>query len=243
MKIKLLLAVLTVVAFCTAGFAQSVVITGKNVTYKRAKPIDDYKKTFTINYPKVKASTPALSKKIEAAISYQKVLGLKLNEELKEYQWLQGADYKVGYNKNGILSISLSMEGSGAYPSSTTKFVVVDLKTGLRATPSTAFSNLSGLLALVKRAKEKEVAQAIVDIKKDKENNEEHPEDLFKESYQYHPVKLDEFSIADDGVTFHYDYGFPHVILALQPDGQFKFTWAQLRPFIKAGGLLSRFKH
>jgi hypothetical protein len=229
--------------FCTATFAQSVVITGKKVTYKRPKPISEYKKSFEINYPKVKAATPALSKKIEAAISYQSVLGLNLNDELRTYQWLETADYEVLYNKNGVLSISLFMEGSGAYPSSTTKYVVVDLRTGLRATPATAFSNTSRLLALVKKAKNNEVAQAIIDIKKDKENNEEHPEDLFKESAQYHPVKLDQFTVSDTGITFHYDYGFAHVIQALQPTGEFFFTWAQLKPYIKAGGLLSRIKH
>ena len=52
-----------VAAFTTLGYGQSVVITSKKVTYTRPKPIEDYKKTFTINYPKVKASTPTLSKK------------------------------------------------------------------------------------------------------------------------------------------------------------------------------------
>src|SRR5207248_784389 len=92
---------------CLAVAAQSVVITGKKVTYKRRKPIMDFKKTFTINYPKVKAATPALSKKIEASISYGSVLHLDLKEELSDTQWLEEADYKVGYNKNGVLGISL----------------------------------------------------------------------------------------------------------------------------------------
>lgn len=242
MKLKFIFLIIAITLLCTVGFAQSVVITGKKVTYKRQKPIDEYKKTFTINYPKVKASTPALSKRIETTLSYQKVLGLKLNEELSEYQWLETADYEVEYNKNGILSISLSMEGNGAYPSSTTKYVVVDLKTGLRATSATAFSNVAGLLSLVRKAKNKEVAQAIIDIKKDKENSEEHPEEIFKEHEQYNPLKLDQFTVSDTGVTFHHNYEFPHVIQAMQPPGEFFFTWAQLKPYIKAGGLLSRTK-
>ena len=242
MKIKLLFAILAVAVFCMVGSAQSVVITGKKVTYTRPKPIADYKKSFTINYPKVKASTPALSKKIETAISYQKVLRLDLNGELKDYQWLEDADYDVGYNKDGILSISLFMEGSGAYPSTTTKYVVVDLRSGMRATPATTFSNVSGLLALVKKAKEKEVAESLIEIKKDKANDDYPPDEFFKDSYKYYPVKLDEFSVSDKGVTFHYNYGFPHVIQALQPAGEFFFTWATLKPYIKPGGLLSRFK-
>ena len=49
------------------------------------------------------------------------------------------------------------------------------------------------------------------------------------------------FPISDEGVTFYYDYGFPHVIQALAPDGQYFFKWAELKPFIKPDGLLARF--
>ncbi|MEP6788162.1 MAG: hypothetical protein ABJB40_07015 [Acidobacteriota bacterium] len=240
MKTKTLLAVIFVAALSIAGYSQSVVITGNKVTYKRPKPISEYKKTFTINYPKVKASTPALSKKIEAAISYSSVLKLDLRGELRDEQWLEEADYEVGYNKNGILSIALSMDGSAAYPDGETKNVVVDLRSGTRVWPADVFSNLPGLLALVRKAKDKEVAQAIVDIKKVPENKDIDPSDQFKEAAKYNPMKLDQFSVADDGVTFHYDYGFPHVIEALQPPGEFKFTWKQLKPYIKAGGLLTK---
>jgi len=242
MKIKLLFAILTIAAFCMVGFSQSVVITSTKVTYKRPKPMADYKKSFTINYPKVKASTTALSKKIESTINYEKVLDFNLKEDLRDYQWLEDADYEVGYNKNGILSISLFMEGSGAYPSSTTKYVVVDLKSGMRATPATTFSNVSVLLGLVKKAKEKEVAEALIELKKDKANDDYPTDEAFKDSYKYSPVKLNEFSVSEKGVMFYYDYGFPHVIRALQPPGEFVFTWAQLKPYIKAGGLLSRLK-
>jgi len=94
---------------------------------------------------------------------------------------------------------------------------------------------------LVRKAKDKEVAKAIADIKKDPEFNEQDPNDLFKDSAQYNPLKLNDFSVAADGVSFYYDYGFPHVIQALQPAGEFKFTWKQLKPYIKPGGLLARF--
>ena len=213
-----------VVALTAVGYGQSVVITSKKVTYTRPKPIEDYKKTFTINYPKVKASTPALSKKIEAAISYSTVLGLKLKEELGEYQWLEEADYDVGYNKKGILSITLSMDGSGAYPSGTSKNIVVDVKTGLRLKPADVFKNLYGLLAMVKKAKAKEVSDSIVEIKKDPENTDFDPEGLFKESDKYNKVTLDEFSVDDKGVTFIHNYGFPHVAKALEPSGGFTYT-------------------
>ena len=52
---------------------------------------------------------------------------------------------------------------------------------------------------------------------------------------------LEGFSVGDDGVTFTFDYGFPHVVKALEPDGKYFMTWNELRPFIKRGGLLGRF--
>ena len=240
MKTKILFLAVILVISVTATFAQSVVITGKKVTYNRPKPESEGKKTFTINYPKVKAATPALSKKIESSISYSSVLKLNLKEELSEYQWLKEADYEVGYNKNNILSISLSMNGSAAYPSGTTKIVVIDLKTGLRLKPTDVFTNLPGLTALVRKSLKKETADSIVALKKDPENKDINVDELFQNS-KFTAANLEDFSVDDKGVAFHYDYEFAHVIQALQPSGTFAFTWAQLKPYIKQGGLLSRF--
>ncbi|HQX56936.1 MAG TPA: hypothetical protein PLP07_13495 [Pyrinomonadaceae bacterium] len=240
MKRKIILVCICILALTIFSSAQSVVITKKAVTYKRPKPNSEYKHTFVVNYPKVKASTPSISKLIEAAISYEKVFDMKLSEEMGEYQWLEVADYEIGYNKNGILSISLFMEGSAAYPDSSRRFVVIDTKTGKRVTPAAAFTNAIALLKMVIKAKDQEVAQAISDLKKDPENADAPLDDMFRDSEQYNKVSLNEFSISDRGVTFHHNYGFAHVAKALEPNGEFMFTWAQLKPFIKSGGLLSR---
>ena len=239
MKLKSLFSLLFVIVFSTFAFSQSVVITPKKVTYKRPKPISEYKKLFTVTYPKVKAATPALSKKIETAISYEKNNNLDIKDEINDTQWLEDASYTVNYNKHNVLDITLTSEGSGAYPSTFNKTVVVDLKTGNKVKPIDVFTNLSGLAAMCKKAQQAEIKKAIIDIKKENPD-EENPADLFKES-NFTVKNLDEFSVNDKGVTFIYDYGFPHVIQALQPDGQYFFTWAQLKPYIKRGGLLEQF--
>jgi len=240
MKLRLVSTPTLLAVFCVGLWAQSVVITGKKVTYVRPRPISEYKKTFTINYPVVKAATTAISKKIETSISYSSVLQLDLKDELTGAQWLDEADYEVGYNNNGVLSMALSMNGSGAYPDGTTKHVVIDLTSGIRVTAKDAFKRLRGLLALIRTAKRNEVVRAVADIKRDREYNEQDPKYLFSDYSKYNPVKLDDFSISEAGVTFHYDYGFPHVIQALEPAGEFMFTWRQLRRYIKPGGLLLR---
>ena len=164
---------------------------------------------------------------------------MDIKDEINDTQWLEDVSYTVNYNKHNVLDITLTSEGSGAYPSTFNKTVVVDLKTGNKVKPIDVFTNLSGLTAMCKKAQQAEIKKAIIDIKKETPD-EENPADLFKES-NFTVKNLDEFLVNDKGVTFIYDYGFPHVILALQPDGQYFFTWAQLKPFIKRGGLLEQF--
>ena len=106
---------LSLALFAAAAFGQSIVIKPKKVTYKRPKPIDEYKKTFTITYPIVSGLSPTLNKKIESSVSYEKVADVDIKEELSG-GWLEEATYKVNYNKNGILDITLNVSGLGAYP-------------------------------------------------------------------------------------------------------------------------------
>lgn len=239
MKNKFLF-LLTIAFLCpTLIYAQSVVITPKKINYKRPKPMQDFKKTFVVVRPQVKAATPALSKKIETAISYEKNNNFNLKDEMDESQWLEEANYVVQYNKKGLLDIILTMEGSAAYPSSINKEVVIDTKTGNRLTAAGIFTNLGGLAAKAKAAQKFEIKKAIVQIKKDSPE-EENPANLFTDA-NFTTENLDEFSVSDKGVTFLYDYGFPHVIQALQPDGRYFFSWAEIKPFIKRGGLLEQF--
>lgn len=243
MKIQPILLILLVLSFAAAGFGQNVVITSKIVTYKRDKPFSDYKKSFTVNYPRVKASTPTLSKKITTIISYERVFSFfKLQDELNKSEWVDSADFEVIYNNNGVLCMSLSIDGSGAYPSGNTKFIVVNLKTGVRVWPGAVFTNQPGLLKMVTKAKNIEVSLAIADAKRIGENEAtiEGIEMSFRESAKYHPIRLDQFSVSDKGITFHYDYEFAHVIQPFQPDGGFFFTWAQMKPYINRHGLLSK---
>lgn len=239
MKTKLLLGLL-IFACSFPVFAQSVTITPKTVKYTRPKPIADFKKIFTVTYPKVKAATPALSRKIENAISFENNFELNIEEERTEIQWLEETGFDVGYNKNGILTITLSVSGTGAYPSVYKKTVVVDLKTGNRVAPPGVFTNLKALAAKVKAAQKAEIEKTLKEIKSDPENKDYEPFDFF-DNTDYAVENLKEFAVDDKGVTFIYDYGFPHVILALQPEGRYFFSWKQIKPFIKRDGLLARF--
>ena len=240
MRSKFSLLIVLFVLAALSAFGQTVVVTKKKTVYRRPKPMVDFKRTFTVTRPVVKAATPALSRKITAAVSPETVLELNIKEELGEMQWLEESDFETVYNKNGILCIRQWMTGTAAYPDSVTKYAIVDTKTGLKLKIQGMFSNLDALAVKLKKLQTAEVKKAILEFKKDPENADADPEQLF-ESTDLTANDLDQFSISDDGVTFYYDYGFPHVLQALQPDGEFKLTWAELKPFIRRDGLLARF--
>lgn len=238
MKRNFLLFIL-LLAFAPTAFAQSVVVTPKKTTYKRPNTEMDFKKSFIVIRPKVNGVNSAIAKKTETAISYEKNFEFNVQEEIDEIQWLEEASYKVDYNKNGILGVTLTVIGSGAYPSEYSKPVIVNLKTGGKLLAKDVFVKLAELAAQGKRAQQTEIKRAIIEIKKEKPD-EDNPASLF-EGADFTVKNLDEFTVNDKGITFWYDYGFSHVIQTLQPAGRYFFSWAQLKPFIRRDGLLARF--
>jgi hypothetical protein len=239
MNKRIIALIISSLILATAAVAQSVGVSPRRVVYRRPHPITPYKKSFTVTYPRVRAATPSLSRKIESAIDPIKVLDIKLKDELSDTQWLEEAGYEVEYNKHGILVASLSANGTAAYPDGFDRPVVVDLKTGNQAKPVDVFTDLAGLATKAKAKQQDEIKAAIVEIKKQDPETED-PASLFTDA-DFQVKDLDRFTVSDTGVTFDYDYGFPHVIQALQPEGRFSFTWAELKPFIKTEGLLGQF--
>lgn len=229
------------VLFAASVTAQTVTITGQKKTYTRAKPISGYKKTFTINRPIAKASTLALSRKITNLIDPVNVLEIDLKQELTETQWLSESDFQEVFNSQGILTVEVWMEGSAAYSDGVTKYVVVDVAKGERLTPSTAFTDLSSLIAAVRKKQNAEVEKAIKEIKVHPEfANDDDPRRLF-EYTNIEEEDLNNFAVDMAGVAFFYDYGFPNVIKALEPEGELRLSWDEIRPFLRPGGLLARF--
>lgn len=239
-KTLLLFSLLFFVVSSTQNLsAQTVTITPKEITYKRPKPFTEYKKSFTVTRPIVKGLSPALKKKVETSIGYERNFEFDLKAEINEVGWLDEATYRVDYNKNGILALTLSMSGSGAYPSVAERSVVVNLKTGAEIIPQDVFIKLPELAVTVKKAQQEEIKKAIIDIKKENPD-EENLEKLF-ENADFKVKTLNSYTVSDTGVTFLYDYDFPHVILALQPEGKYFFSWAQIKSFVKPGGAFGRF--
>jgi hypothetical protein len=250
MKIKFWFAILAVAFFAATAFSQSaVVVTPKKTVYTRkGKFSNKEKRTFTVIYPVVSGSiSAAAKKKLEDTLSYWRVFETTLAENMSEYDWLTEMSYKVNYNKNGILVISLTQEGVGAYPDGQTKNLVVDLKTGAQVKFDDVFNNekRAEFAALVNPKLDAEKKAIIKEIETgnfsdgDKEANDALKEQL--QGLEFTADTFDEFTIDDKGVTILYDAGFPHAIQAAQPDGRYFFAWTEIKDFIKPAGLLGRF--
>ncbi len=197
-----------------------------------------------MTYPIVSgAIAVATKKKLENTISYWKVFETTLQANINEDDWLWAAYYKVNYNKNGILDISLTQEGSAAYPSTDTRDLVIDLKTGEQVKFADAFNSDS--LAEFAKLVDIKLKAEVVGINKRIDKGE------FGEDGKYLKEELsgleitaesfNEYRVTDKGVTILYDAGFPHAIAAVQPDGLYFFSWAELKPFVKSDGLLGKF--
>lgn len=241
MKIKFLSCAFLILAFVSFDYAQTVKITPKKTVYTR-KPDKgfEHKKNFTIIYPKVSGLSPALNKKIENSVSYERVFDFTVKDEINEIFWLYEAGYKVDYNKNNILSIALTIDGSGAYPSQNTKHIVVNLKNGNQIKATDAFVKLPELTRFADKSLQTRIKQAIAERRKESAEDAETLQDMLEKA-KFGFENLEFFSVNNKGVTFYFDYGFPHVILALEPDNQFFFSYRQLKLFIKPSGLLNQF--
>lgn len=232
-----------IMVFGLAGqaFGQSVVVTPKTVVYRRAKPSAPFRKTFTITYPRISGVSTEVKKKIESILDYEKLFEFTVREERTEVEWLEDGGYKVDFNRGGVLSITLAISGAGAYPSSNVRHLNIDTKTGERISVvdemedgarDAMMERLNGLLTA-------EVAK-YKKLYKSPKYDVEDVDLLFGESVGFTSENVEDFTVGGRGITFHYDYGFPHVIQALQPPGEFLLPWSELRNYIKESSVLRK---
>lgn len=215
------------------AFAQnSAKVSSRRVVLVRGTKGTDFKQA-TIRYPVVTGLPDrAAQKQAQSALSLKSALGQSLEEHRKEFRdssWLDAIDYAVAYNRNGLLDIAYTITGTGAYPSGATKHVVISLKTGKRLRARDLFTQvgMSQIAALLDRKLQSEMKQAIAEAEKQGEDIR-----APLEAKRFEVKDLSHFSINDRGVTFFYDFEFPHVIQALEPKDRYLLTYAQLKPYI-----------
>ena len=183
-------------------------------------------------------------RKVRATLDLKNVFDSTL-AEYRQDAWLEEIDFKVNYNKHHLLDITIWQTGTGAYPDSQQEHYTFDLRTGdvLKAKDVFAAGALGALAAMADGRLREEVREIVAAVEQDQGiASEERPS--LKESLaglSFGVEHLDNFVVSDRGLTFLYDAGFPHVIKALEPAGEYFFTYAQLAPYIRRDGPLGRF--
>ncbi len=227
-----------------AELSDRVLITPQTATLRRGKPGEEpgYRKTAQIQYPQISGLKDlAVLEKVQAAVSLKTLIGQSLEEirtELQENYWLTEIDYKVNYNQNFLLDLTYTIAGVSAYPSQYEKHATIDLKTGKKLRSHDVFKRefLGTIAAKVDQVMQAEIVRAIA-------NGEKGEVDIRPQVSQakFRIKQVDHFELSDQGVTFRYDFDFPHVIKAAEPEGRYFFTYAQLKSYIRADGPLGKF--
>ncbi|HJQ35129.1 MAG TPA: DUF4062 domain-containing protein [Pyrinomonadaceae bacterium] len=205
----------------------------------------EYQKSFLVRYPVVEGITSdEVLQKINSVLSYERVFDVSIKEEIEETWGLSSLDFEVNYLKNPFLDTTLMIEGIGAYPWQHSITIVVNVETGEQVKAADLFEE-SSMELLASRVNE------LVQLDKKKanlllsyENNEADSSGWFDDRFGptgFVVNDLNHFSIEDYGITFLFDFGFPHVIKAFEPEGRYFFSFHSLRPFIKRSGVLDGF--
>lgn len=213
------------------------------VILRRGQIVRDFpeKKRATISYPVIKGglNNPTVLSKVRSLLQIKNIFDTSL-AEYREDTWLEEFDYEVGYNKNYILDITFMQTGSAAYPDTQHKHLAINLKTGriIKAADIFKPGSLNELAAMVNRKLQAEIEENKKEIATNSDYNGEEKQSLpeLYENLKIEVKDLDEFSINEKGITFLYDAGFPHVVQALQPVGEYFFSYAELAPYLKHQG-------
>lgn len=258
---KLTVTIVVILILASNSFAQSVIIKPRKVIYTKddiipENPIIDRGdggnaaardwEAVTVIYPQVSGIDSLVAQNLEAAFDgyyLQDSLGrspLSFPELVsKKGQGLH--NYKVNYNDNGLLDISFHWKLILGHLYEELYTIVFDVNSGARVMPQHVFMNTSGLVAMIKKAQQLEVKQAIATMKK---NDRLYAMCSFvKKEFRgkFSARNLANFSISDKGITFLYNYNKEHMCVDTYPTGRYFFTWSQVKPFIKPAGMFGNF--
>ncbi|MCX5963909.1 MAG: hypothetical protein NT070_12455 [Cyanobacteria bacterium] len=228
-----------------ANQLEQATLTAQTATFTWGKPGGDrseYREA-KLSYPVViNVPEPELQDKIQDSISLKSAFGRSLTEmeaEFKEMHWLTSLDYAVNYNDNALLSLTYTSTGVSAYPSTFVRHRSVNLLTGSVLRAQDLFTT-EGLGAIALQV-DKQLQEAIkVQVSKLGTPNMEGIDPSIYKSHRFRIKNLNDFTITPDGIIFHYEFGFPHVLIAAEPKGDFLITYAQLKSYAKPSGPLLR---
>lgn len=232
---KVLSIVILFSFFATINLGQSVIIVPKKIVYIRPN-IDAENDTFgmkkfSVIYPKIFGKK---AKKIEAILSYEKAFDFKLEEEFSVNRGIQRLNYRTLFNSKNILSVKLTLDAITFSDLHYYKFITINTKTAKIIEPNEVFRNLRGLAAKCRKSQ----LNAIKEVKKEYSTDDY---GTIFDNVNFTIEELKGFTVGKKGITFHYPYRFGRTSIMFEPESDYFFSWKELKPFIKRGGLLAQF--
>jgi hypothetical protein len=202
------------------------------------------RKTAVVTYPVISGLRPETLRKVRELLSFKNIFDYSM-AEYRSDPWLSEFSYVVNHNANFLLDLTFTQSGQAAYPDEQSKHFLINLRTGKAVLAADAFQQ--DKLATLATAVDEKLQQEIAGLRKENASSTDRDADektSVNDAYdilKFEQKNLDNFSVSKHGVTFLYDAGFPHVIKALEPKGQYFFPYAELRSFIKTTGPLGQF--
>ncbi|MBO0358915.1 hypothetical protein J0X19_13235 [Hymenobacter sp. BT186] len=159
--------------------------------------------------------------------------------------------YEVLYNDHNLLSVECISEYLGAYPSTVRRHATFDLRTGRLLEVRDLIADTVALRQRWQQSINRRVTEhlrtlpneypqlttdsvLLADVKQRLYWNDSlHAVELLPEEPRFY-----DFALTPFGLMLYYDFGFPHVIQALQPDLNYQFLYADLKPWLKPKGPL-----
>ena len=206
--------------------------------------VDKFNHDAEICFPLVMGLKPSIQKKVQKELSLKSVVG----DWEDNRGWLTDVNYEVTYNKNNILSLEYLIEGCGAYPSSMIENVCIDLKSGRRVKLSSLIkeSSLNELAKIVDEKIKCSVDAQLKDFPGDRESiittcNQALTGEIDAAADELAPFTKSNFGsflIYESGINFNFEFGFPHIAKAMEPDTGYFVSYKTLKPHLKPNGPL-----
>ncbi len=221
-----------------------VTITPKTATFTWRRPDSDPNSTSRSDVKKAKLRYPTvtglvdsgLQDKIQTSIDLKRAFGKSITEmeaDFQENHWIAKMDYEVNYNDRGVLSLTYNGYGVGAYSSNFVRYQSVNLRNGEILRPHDLFTveGLGSIALMVDRQLQQAIQTKVAELDKD-DNAKDIDRAIFR-AHRFRIKHLNDFTVTPEGVIFHYRFGFPHVILAAEPKGDFLIPHAQLKSYLR----------
>jgi len=203
------------------------------------------RKTATVSYPVVSGlSDRTVLRRIRSLLDFKAIFDYSL-QEYREDSWLSEFSYTVNYNRNFLFDITFTQYGQAAYPDDQSKHLLINLKDGRIIKAADVFlKNKFGVLAsLVDQKLQAEIRQIATRAKESSDLEVSDSQSIVEglEQLRFGRENLDDFSASNQGVTFLYDAGLPHVVKAFEPEGRYFFSYSELTPYLNRTGPLGQF--